>query len=394
MIRGRIRIIFKTLHLYIALIFGIIFVLLGLTGSVITWLPELDRALNPTLLIASSVNDGSELSEAYRASPQQVQQVIDQLSQNPVYGRPTQLVLPETAANVYVASYKIPATKDQSALFSLNVSRQVMIDPNTLQITGEREWGKIGLSNTQLMPTIFYLHRYLLLGVVGKIVSGVTACAFLIMSITGLILWFPRARLSALRAAFRIHYAGSMARLQFSTHKVLGFFAAPILIVLAFSGLYFNQPDWALPVVKSVMTVSKNDRVTNQPTVDGTMLTVAEAMQHAQALYPTARLSRITLPKNPSDPYEIRARQPTEIQENDGATRIKIDAYSGQVLQVRDPLKGASGDVFLSWMFPLHSGEAFGLLGRIFISLFGLMPLFFAITGWLMWRRKRQPSKG
>jgi len=173
-----------------------------------------------------------------------------------------------------------------------------MIDPKTDEIKGERLWGQAGLSKTQLMPTIFYLHRYLLLGITGKTISGITACAFLIMAITGLILWFPRAEFSALRAAFRIHYAGSMARLQVSAHRVLGFFAAPVLIVLAFSGLYFNQPDWTLPVVKRVMTVSKNDKVTNYPvSKEAAMLTVAEAMQSAQDRYPTARLSRIVLPK-------------------------------------------------------------------------------------------------
>ncbi|AXI04133.1 PepSY-associated TM helix domain-containing protein [Aquirhabdus parva] len=394
MIKGRVRRLFKTLHLSIALVFGVIFVLLGLTGTVIAWLPELDRALNPELLVASQPESGDESTLPFRVTPQRVQQIIDTLSQQPSYGKPSQLTLPETADDVYVVSYKIPTEKGTSDLFRSDVTRQVMIDPKTDEIKGERLWGQAGLSKTQLMPTIFYLHRYLLLGITGKTISGITACAFLIMAITGLILWFPRAEFSALCAAFRIHYAGSMARLQVSAHRVLGFFAAPVLIVLAFSGLYFNQPDWTLPVVKRVMTVSKNDKVTNYPvSKEAAMLTVAEAMQYAQDRYPTARLSRIVLPKKSSDPYEIRARQPTEIQENDGATRIKIDAYSGQILQVRDPLRGTSGDVFLSWMFPLHSGEAFGLLGRVFISLFGLMPLFFAVTGWLMWHRKRKPSR-
>lgn len=394
MIKGRVRTVLKTLHLSIALVFGIVFVMLGLTGTVIAWMPELDRALNPELLVSSQANHRAESITSFRVTPQQVQRVIDDLSNSPIYGRPTQLTLPEMPADVYVASYKSPATKVTSSLWRQDITRQVMIDPDTFVVKGERDWGRAGLSKPQLMSTIFYLHRYLLLGVTGKTISGITACAFLILSISGLFLWFPRARLSALRAAFRIQYAGSMARLQFSTHRRLGFFATPVLIMLAFSGLYFNQPDWALPVVKSVMTVSKNSKVTNQSsTKDTPMLTASAVLQHAQALYPTARLSRIVLPQKASDPYEIRARQPTEIQKNDGGTRIKIDAYSGQLLQVRDPLKGASGDVFLSWMFPLHSGEAFGLFGRIFISLFGVMPLFFAITGWLMWQRKRRPSQ-
>jgi len=45
--------LFTKLHLYAGLWFGVLFVLLGLTGSAIAWMPELDAYLNPTLLQAS-----------------------------------------------------------------------------------------------------------------------------------------------------------------------------------------------------------------------------------------------------------------------------------------------------------------------------------------------------
>jgi uncharacterized iron-regulated membrane protein len=394
MIVGNVRSFFKKLHLGIALAGGLFFVILGLTGSVIAWLPELDRALNPELLISSKAHAESahiEPSRTFQIDPADAQKVIDRLTADPVYGRPTQLTLPETAADVYVASYRPPKSLLQKpSSFAMPVSRQVMVDPDSLQVKGERAWGSIGWSRAQLMPTIFYLHRVLLLGETGKTLTGIIALALLFMSITGLVLWLPRAKLSALRHALRISYSGSWPRLQFSFHRATGFFAAPVLIVLAFSGLYFNVPSWVLPVVGSVMTVSKNEKINNQfPHQAAQMISITDAMRHAQSRYPDARISRIGLPAKPNEPYEIRVRQPNEIQKNDGATRMKLDAFSGEVLQVRDPLKGASGDVFLSWMFPLHSGEAFGLWGRVFISMFGVMPLLLALTGLLMWRRKR-----
>ena len=47
---------------------------------------------------------------------------------------------------------------------------------------------------------------------------------------------------------------------------------------------------------------------------------------------------------------------------------------------------------FLSWLFPLHTGEAFGLPGRIFISLFGFAPLAFMVTGLVIWLKLRKKS--
>ena len=115
-------------------------------------------------------------------------------------------------------------------------------------------------------------------------------------------------------------------------------------------------------------------------------------MQAAQARYPDARISRIALPVKPSEPYEIRLRQADEIRKGDGATRITIDAYSGEALQVRDPLRAPGGDSFLNWLFPLHSGEAFGTAGRIFISCFGVVPLLFLVTGLGMYLKRKNKT--
>ena len=58
-----------------------------------------------------------------------------------------------------------------------------------------------------------------------------------------------------------------------------------------------------------------------------------------------------------------------------------------------DPLAGKRGDAFLSWMFPLHTGDAFGTPGRIFISLFGLTPLIFMVTGVAVWLKQRRSKR-
>ncbi len=112
----------------------------------------------------------------------------------------------------------------------------------------------------------------------------------------------------------------------------------------------------------------------------------------AQALFPQGRVSRLIFPAKPGQPYEVRVRQPGEMRHGDGATRITIDSGDGVVLRVVDPLTMRSGDRFLSWMFPLHTGEAFGTAGRVFISVIGIAPLVFSVTGLVMWLKFRRPK--
>ena len=59
-----------------------------------------------------------------------------------------------------------------------------------------------------------------------------------------------------------------------------------------------------------------------------------------------------------------------------------------------DPLTARGGDWVVSTFFPLHTGEAFGALGRILISVVGVTPLAFFITGIVVWLRfRRKPAK-
>lgn len=100
-------------------------------------------------------------------------------------------------------------------------------------------------------------------------------------------------------------------------------------------------------------------------------------------------MTRVGLPRKPGDVYEIRLRQPGEIREDAGATRLWLDAHTGQRLGARDPMQATSGDAFINWLFPLHTGEAFGIPGRVFITLYGFAPLMFALTGILIWWKRR-----
>jgi uncharacterized iron-regulated membrane protein len=380
MARAPFRSLFRRVHLAVALVFGCVFGLSGLTGCALAWMPELDAALNPALFHAAAAHGPP--------TPAAIGRIVDRLTGDPAYGRPSQVTLPERGGEVAIAWYRLPPQGGRSP-FTLDRSRQVMVDPDSLAVTGERVWGEPGLSRPLLMPTLFHLHRYLLAGDIGKTVIAVSGLALLFTSVLGLVLAWPKASVTAWRRALTVAYRGSWPRFHYSFHRAAGLVAAPVLALLGFSGCLFNQPQWITPVVASVAAMSSQsgprpDVVPGQRVVD-----VAAAAQAALDALPAARVSRVGLPPKPGLPYEIRLRQPGEVRQGDGNTRVTVDAGTGRVLRIRDPLRAPGGDRFIDWQFPLHTGEAFGTPGRLLVSLAGLAPAAFLVTGLAVWLRRK-----
>lgn len=227
-----------------------------------------------------------------------------------------------------------------------------------------------------------------------KVIVAITGVSLLLMVLTGMILWWPRMVRAAIWNAVTVRHGGSWPRCSFQLHRAGGFFAAPVLLVSALSGIHFNMPQWVTPVVNVISQVAPNAKLMNQSIRLGDGISVALAVTAAQAKFPDGRVSRVSIPAKIGQPFEIRVRQPDELRQGPGATRISIDSGDASVLRVIDPERARGGDKFLSWMFPLHTGEAFGLWGRIFISLFGFMPLAFFVTGLVIWVKLRKKKVG
>lgn len=380
----------RTIHLWAGLVFGTILVLQGLTGTVIGWRHELDAWLNPGLLQVAPPSGTVAGTEA-RPSPAQVAAVAARLAGDPAYGRPDTLFLPEVHGDVYVAWYR---PEKPASNWTQGVTRQVMVDPANLAVLGERNWGEAGFSRPLLMPTLFHLHRYLMAGDAGKLIIAVQGVALMLLTLTGIVVWWPKMSLSAFWHAISVRRGGNWPKFSFQLHRAAGFYVAPVLLVLAISGVYFNMPDWVTPAIRTLAPLTKNGKVLNASAEDAPRIDAGMAMAAAQARFPNARVSRIGIPGKPEQPYEIRVRQPGELRHGAGATRVSVDAGSGAVLRAIDPLAARGGDWFVSTLYPLHTGEAFGLPGRILISVVGLSPLLFFVTGVVVWLRfRRKPAK-
>jgi uncharacterized iron-regulated membrane protein len=65
----------------------------------------------------------------------------------------------------------------------------------------------------------------------------------------------------------------------------------------------------------------------------------------------------------------------------------------GKVVFQRKAADASAGDVFSAWQYPLHSGNAFGLVGQCLIFIGALALVAMCVTGLNVWLRKRRSTQ-
>lgn len=368
--RRPLRKFWFSIHRWLGLTVGALFVLIGLSGSLLVFYRAIDEWLHPDLLL--SAGDG----ESRRPLAEVIGAAEDGLPGEPA--RALFVDAPRSDRGVWTVWFA--EQTDDAAGFT-----QVYVDPSTAEVTGSRVWGEY------LVTWIYRLHHRLLAGDTGETVVGVAGLLLLVSLGTGIYLWWPLWRHSW-RAAWAIRGG---RRFQYDLHKSAGMVSALFLLILAFTGVYLIFPGWIRPCVTAISprTVPEAGELRSRPRAGLAAIGADRAVAIAQDAIRDGQLKRLYLPASPDDPYVVRLRRPGEVRRSSGNSRVWLDRYSGEVLAVRDWNRRTAADAFLAWQFPLHNGEAFGLAGRWIVFAAGLSPAVLYVTGCVLWWRKRRSRK-
>jgi uncharacterized iron-regulated membrane protein len=238
---------------------------------------------------------------------------------------------------------------------------------------------------------VLEIHRTLLLGEVGGLIQAWSIVIFLIILITGLILWFPN-QVRLLKQSLTIKWSGSFKRVNFDLHQVLGFYASLFLLIIAFSGIYFKF-DTPKDIVGLVTgsTLRKGDEVLNTKKIDSTTIPVrySKIYEDVNSKYPGATLISFSIRKT----GELRLRM---IYPNKWARNHNImfyDGKTGQLLRTKLYKDNNAADLYEASNYDLHTGEFFGLTGKIIWSIVSLIGASLPITGFIIWWKKGKKSK-
>jgi uncharacterized iron-regulated membrane protein len=369
-----------TLHLYAGLVIGFFFVILGLTGSANVFYYELEEFGLPNIEVPAHkplVTLDTVFHTLHEKYPQKTGKWL--------------LLLPSDDSDYILASYPKPVETANQFFAPF----RVLLHPYTGEIVSEYYWGKT------LWSLVYEVHADLMTGKLGakigkttfQVISFLGAPLFILL-ITGLYLGLPRWK--NIKQAVTIKRGASIERLYFDIHRVVGIYSALILVVITISGFCFAHADTLKPMIRLFSAVDnkhlKDPKVTST-VIEHTPLSIAEAVQIAQRVFPKATLRGLLTPENKTGVYVVQLRQEKEFNHHYGRSKVWIDQYSGRVLAVQNPREFTTGEQILNSMKPLHSGEAFGLTSKIVWSFIGFMPLVLYVTGIVRWLQKRKAQQ-
>lgn len=395
---------FVLLHRWVGLAMAGFLVVVGLTGSLLAFLPELQHTLNPEFYAADTGQPRLDLASlAERAEALAPRAQVNGLWA----GEPD-------SAQVNVSPRTVPETGQPYALDY----DQLILDPYTGRELGRRTWGAIAEGLHNLMPFIYKLHYSLVLDAAGVWVLGVTALAWTLDSFVGFYLTLPpprgeeaypggeprRSFRQRWSQAWRVKWRASAYRVNFDLHRAGGLWLWAALLVFAWSSVSMNLGDTVyVPVTRWVFEYHEPwlDLPVREQPLAQPRLGWREAQRAGQELMARAAAEHGFTVERPISlsldrergVYNYVVRGSRDIQDYGGQTRVLFDADSGEQKLLLLPTGQYAGNTVTSWLVGLHTAHVFGLPYRLFVCGFGLALAGLSVTGVVIWLRKRRSAR-
>ena len=369
------RKIWIQIHLIIGLAAGGIFVVLGLSGSVLVFHQALDEWLNPAQLRTNHGGARKSLDEL----------VARVQASEPGRMGPAAVELPADARGVLVVYFKHPSTArmgEEAEWFEVDV------DPYTGQVLGQRPY------TGHLTGFIYEFHESLMLGGTGEFVVGLSGVVLVLSLLSGAYLWWPKP--GSIGQAFRFQTRPSPIQRQLARPRLTRIGSLLLLVIVAVSGVCLVFRDEIPALLNTVMSAhtwpAEPESMLRPAAVP---LSASQVAEIAAGRFPNSELRWMDFPVDKTDVFRVGLHSPHELTGSGYAAseRLWVEQYTGEILAERDWQTFTPADKVLSAMMVLHNGQGLGMPGRMAVCLVGFtLPVLYitAIRSWLMKRRARR----
>jgi uncharacterized iron-regulated membrane protein len=352
------RIVFQ-IHLWIGIIVGLYMAMMGITGSVLVFRPELDALRFP--------QEWRELRTTSRANATTVVAHV-----NTAY--PAMRVVSLTAPSVFNPTF-VATLGGRGRLV-------VACDPATGEVLGPippaAGW----------LAFVRRLHETLLIRGAGRVWNGVGAAFLLLLAATGLVNWWPGVR--NWRRALRVNYRFGWRRINFDLHRAAGFWALLLVSFWAITGIYFAWTRQIFELIDrwSPVISARAPAVIATPG-DGVAAPDLDALiARASQLDPGTTWSGVFFPFSRRAPLEVILRRSSG-NGREYEDTVYFNPYTGEHLATwRYGVNESLGDWLIWLQIPLHFGTSWGLAVKMIWATAGLVLPLLAISGLIMyWNR-------
>ena len=369
--RQRWRALWLKVHRWLGLIFLVVLVLVGLTGSVNVYHRLFDEWLSPAFY--------KPLSEGPQLPLQSLLDKARQADEAPV----ATLLLPDGGRRVLLVQHRHDTDGHETLWRS-------SFDVASGQLLGRRD------QTNSLFPTLYRLHENLLLKPYwGAELVGISGLVLFISCATGIYLWWPRPG-SLWKSVTVRGPSKNWARWMVDWHRVLGFWSCLLMVLVALTGFYLSFPLGVRTVVRWMSPVRTKRAPKVEPGV-GPGAGPDEILAVACKARPNDVPIVIDLPNKDNIIWRVALRPKSSHPSVGGLTQLWIDPWRLQVVGELSLDNASSGEWFLAQQFPIHNGALGGEVGRLLVFLSGLALPFLSLSGGFIyfnrWRLQKQAEK-
>ena len=350
-----LRKLWLNVHLWIGIGLGLLIVPIAISGALLVWHDHIDALVNPARYAVSGTKVELPPS-AYLASAARA--------------------LPANAAPVAV---RYPESDGWPLVVSAAGRVNVYLDPPTARVL------EVVNFRSSFIGVLHRFHENLTIPEYsGRAVVGWVGVGMLISSLTGIYLWWPRN--SPFTRGLRWRRSPETTT---NLHHLLGFWISIPLAVVSATGIYLGFPQQGRELLSSMMAMSP--RPSGAPLARQTMLTPDSALEKARASEPGAQPAVLFLATQLQGGASPLWRVQLRKTNSDETATVLIDDQSGKVTPVAPAL---TGDRTAQWIRWIHEGSRGGPVWQTIVFLCGAFPPVFAVTGLIMWLRRRPAHKG
>ena len=393
--------IFRKIHLWLSVPFGLIITLVCFSGAMLVFENEVNEWFRRDLYYVETVKE----------SPLPMDKLLEKVA----------TTLPDSVA---VTGVSISSDPGRAYQVSLSKPRRasLYVDQYTGEVKGKSE-------RSGFFMFMFRMHRWLLdsmnpgnEGIFwGKMIVGVSTLLLVLVLISGIVIWWPRTR-KALKNSLKITATKGWRRFWYDLHVAGGMYALIFLLAMALTGLTWSFP-WYRTAFYKVFGVEVQQRAaqgheqkSDAQKRDTKLAAHREKKREGNEVRKGEKSGRPE--NNHSDMYSVTSpfvywqeiydklgRQNPEYKQisiSSGTASVSFNRFGNQRASDRYSFNTDNGEFtetslyqhqdksgkIRGWIYSVHVGNWGGMFTRILTFIAALLGAALPLTGYYLWIKR------
>lgn len=362
--------LFRKIHLWLSVPFGLIITVICLSGAALVFENEIMELCHHNLYHVKKAE----------AAPLPIDQLLEKVAKT----------LPDS---VSITEVSISPNPERAYQVNLSKPRRASIYVN--QYTGEVN-GKY--ERAPFFTFMFKMHRWLLDSAkpgesisVGKLIVGISTLMFVVILVSGIIIWWPRTR-KALRNSLKIAVSKGWKRFWYDLHVAGGMYTLILLLAMALTGLTWSFSWYRTGFYK----------IFGAEVQQGGGHVSTEKRNEA---HPHSKKNRHSPFAHWQEVYEqLRKNNPEykQITLSKGSANVSFSRFGNQRAGDKYTFNPRNGEITESalykdsdragkirgWIFSVHVGSWGGTFTQILTFIAALLGAALPLTGYYLWIRR------